>query len=452
MVAGLLLRLAALPLDGTEDVFVWKTWSHGALTQGLTRVYGVGGTPPERGVVRWGNRYTTVDYPPLAVAALAAAGRLYRLHSPAFEDSPWLNVAMKGPSVLAECGLTLLLWQVVRRRRGDAAARLAAAAFWANPAMILAGPALGYLDPLMALPAAAALAAAGAGLAGAAGALAAAACLTKAQAIFVLPAVALGLWGASSGRVARFAAAAGAGGLVAAAAVLPYAAAGAWRNLAQAIGSLLRHDMLSGNAANAWWIVTWVLRAVYAIPDLGPWDAWTMRLRILGVSRVVALGYPNPRPVTLAAVLSAAAWAVWRARRQAGTPVLLACAAFIVHAYFVLGVQVHENHLYLSVPLLAGAAACTPVLRPVLAGVSLVFALNLYLFYGLGRGFPLPPRNLTVVDATVLLAVANCALLVWHARRYARACRPPAAADAAAGRVSPGSTRRCGPASPAGSG
>lgn len=41
------------------------------------------------------------------------------------------------------------------------------------------------------------------------------------------------------------------------------------------------------------------------------------------------------------------------------TLALLAGAAFIVHAYFVLGVQVHENHLYLAVPLLAaGAANC----------------------------------------------------------------------------------------------
>jgi hypothetical protein len=56
-------------------------------------------------------------------------------------------------------------------------------------------------------------------------------------------------------------------------------------------------------------------------------------------------------------------------------------------------------------------------LRPVFYGVSAVFALNLFLFFGLGRDFPLPPRNLTIVDATVLVAVANCVLLIVHARR-----------------------------------
>jgi hypothetical protein len=108
--------------------------------------------------------------------------------------------------------------------------------------------------------------------------------------------------------------------------------------------------------------------------------------------------------------------------------VTLACASLVVHAYFVLGVQVHENHLYLAVPLLAAAAAARPRLRPLLLGISLVFALNLYLFFGLGRGLPLPPRNLTIIDSTVLVALANCVLLVWHAKRYGVECEEATAA------------------------
>jgi hypothetical protein len=68
-------------------------------------------------------------------------------------------------------------------------------------------------------------------------------------------------------------------------------------------------------------------------------------------------------------------------------------------------------------------------LRPILFGVSAVFALNLYLFFGLGRGLPLPPRHLTIVDTTVILAVLNCALFVWHARAFSRECSEPAAVD-----------------------
>ena len=427
--AGLLLRLLALPLDGTEDVFVWKTWSYGALAQGVSRVYGVGGHPTERGIVRWGDRYTTVDYPPIAIYELAAAGAVYRVFLPDFPNSRWLNAAMKAPGLLADCGLAILLWRGVGRRYGANAGRWAAAACWANPAMILAGPALGYLDPLAAWPAIAALMAAAAGAPVAAGALAAIAFLTKVQAIFIVPVAALALWNASAhGRLARATTAIASGTFVALAALGPYLVAGAWRNLVQGVGSLLRHDMLSADAANVWWLATYVLRASYAVADLGAWGAWTMRLRILGISRVVALGYPNPRPVALVAVCIATVWALWRARRSADVAVMLACAAFIVHAYFVLGVQVHENHLYLVVPLLAGAAASRPRLRPVLLATSIVFALNLSLTVGLGRGFPLPPRNLTLIDSTVLLAAANCALLVWHARRFSAECSASAAA------------------------
>ena len=57
LAAGLLIRLIALPLEGTEDVLVWKTWSYGALHQGVSRLYGVGGHPPERGLVRWGDPF-----------------------------------------------------------------------------------------------------------------------------------------------------------------------------------------------------------------------------------------------------------------------------------------------------------------------------------------------------------------------------------------------------------
>jgi hypothetical protein len=416
----LLVRAFAVPLDGTEDVFVWKTWSYGALQQGITRLYGVGGSPPERGVVRWGDRSTTVDYPPIALYELAVAGAAYRTFFPSFENTRWLNVAMKLPPLLAEMALALLLWRIIGARYGDAAAAWVLLAFWLNPAMILAGSVLGYLDSLMALPAVAAIAAASGGALFTAGALVAIACLTKAQAVFIIPVVALAAWNSGSGRRGRHAMRTGAGAAaVSALALAPFVVAGAWRNLLQGVGSLLRHDMLSGDAANFWWIVTYVMRAIYAIGDLGAWGAWTMTVRILGISRVVELGYPNPRPIAAAAIVAAAMWALWRARRSRDLSVMLACAAVIVHAYFVLGVQVHENHLYLAIPLLGGAAAVHRELRPVFYGLSLAFALNLWLFFGLGRGFPLPPRNLTVVDTTVLLALANCALLMMHARRLA---------------------------------
>jgi len=420
-VAGLLVRLLALPLEGTEDVLVWKTWSYGALHQGVSRLYGVGGHPPERGLVRWGDRVTTVDYPPLALYALAATGFAYQAFSPTFENTRRLNIAIKTPALFCELALTWLLWTFVSRRYGDERGRWAATAFWANPATILSGPVLGYLDPVAALPAVGSLIAASSGAPIVAGALVALACLTKLQAVFMVPLVFLTMWNAlSSERVSRFAS-----GMVAAFAVtfivlLPYFLIGAERNVVQGVSSLLRHDMLSAYAANFWWIVTYVMRAIYAVGDMGIWAAWTMRLRILGMSTLVGLGYPNPRPLATAAVIIAIGWTLWRVRQSRDVSLVAAAGALIVHAYFVLGIAVHENHLYFALPLLALAAAARPRLRPIHIAISTVVALNLFLFFGLGRGIPLPPRNFTIIDATAILAVANCALFVWHVRVYSR--------------------------------
>jgi hypothetical protein len=307
---------------------------------------------------------------------------------------------------------------------------------------------LGYLDALMALPAAAAIAAAASSAPATAGALLAIACLTKAQALFVAPVVALAVWnsgGAQRGR--RLAVAFAAVVLVSAVVLTPYLRVGASRNVIQGVGSLLRHDMLSADAANLWWLVTYVMRASYAAGELGAWAAWTLTLRILGISTIVRLGYPNPRPIATLSIVAAAAWTLWRARRSADLALMYAAAALIVHAYFILGVAVHENHLYLAVPLLAGAAAFRPRLRPVFLGVSAVFALNLYLFFGFGRGLPLPPRNFTVIDSTVIVAAANCVLFAWHARVFSAESR--AATNQSAARENRYPYDR---ASPAGSG
>src|SRR4029079_10042029 len=129
------------------------------------------------------------------------------------------------------------------------------------------------------------------------------------------------------------------------------------------------------------------------------------------------------RPIATVSIAAATAWTLWRARRSNDLALMCAAAALLVRAYFFLGVARHETHLYLAVPRLAVAAALRPRLRPVLLSVSAVFALNLYLFFGFGRGLPLPPRNCTVIDSTVILAVANCMLFAWHTRRFGAECQ-----------------------------
>ena len=142
----------------------------------------------------------------------------------------------------------------------------------------------------------------------------------------------------------------------------------------------------------------------------------TAPARILAISRMIDIGYPNPRIAGTAMVAAAVLWSLWRTRNRADSWLMSAVGAFGVHWYAVLSAQVHENHLFGAVPCLVLAAAGRPAFRPILIAVSVIEALNLNLFYGFGDGVGYGlPRSLTVIDATVVLSAISCAVFCWHA-------------------------------------
>lgn len=424
---GTIVRAAALPLSGTRDTIPFRIWSYNASIEGVSRLYGVGGSPPERRIVSYLGAESTVDMPPLAIHELGLAGHVYRwLNGGQFPNTTPIFIAIKAPALLADIGFAVLLYMVVKRRIGEAAARWATTVYWLNPGVILNGAALGYLDPQFVLPVGASLVAAASGWPAVAGTLGMAALLTKPQAVVLGPAIALAIWNGSPGGSGAKAL-----GRAAAAAICvtilvvgPIVLAGGGPSFVQAMGRLGAHDMLSGNAVNLWWIVGYVVRAIYSIEDYGVWGAFSHQTQILQISRFMEVGGPNPRPIGAVLFLAAAAWALWTARRTKDLWLFAALGAFLVHAYAVLSAQVHENHLFAAVPLLVLAAAGRRAFVPLLAAVSAIFFLNLNIFYGISEdvGYAVP-RGLTIIDLSVVLSVANCAALVWHGavlRREAR--------------------------------
>ena len=125
--------------------------------------------------------------------------------------------------------------------------------------------------------------------------------------------------------------------------------------------------------------------------------------------------------LVLAPMVAAGAWANFRQ----------AMASFSRHD--MLSGQVHENHFFMIVPLLALTAAALPEWRALFWVLNGIFALNLYLFYGLGErvGFAIP-RSVTIIDATVWLSLANLIVFVWFGRKMAATLRgggnPPTSA------------------------
>jgi Gpi18-like mannosyltransferase len=415
------IRVISLPLRGTEDVGTWRLWLIAA-SKDPTTVYGVGGHPPVRGVIEWQGLSTTVDYPPFALYELGAMGVVYRLFDPEFANVRALTAAVKIPGLLFGLAFTAFLWWTTRTftQRSDAADWVAVA-YWANPATILNGEVLGYLDPLMILPAIASLVLLHLDATAWAGAALAVAMLTKPQAVLIAPIVALAAWRRGGWRTLAIAIAAGA--VTATVIVLPYALIGALPNMWLAFGSFIaRRDILSGYAANVWWIVNYLLRAWYQIPTLGVVGAYLAPVRrIMAVSTFQEVGFPNPRPFGSTLMLSTVGWGLWRLRSARDLAVHALGAAFVVHAFFVWSVGVHEHHMMLTVPLLALAAALRPSLRSLYWIISAIVALNMNLFYGIGLGLGWSiPRGILLIDLTVWLSVANILALLWHARVLAR--------------------------------
>lgn len=420
LLLGAALRLAALPLHGSSDVLIWKVWSFAA-ARDVTAVYGIGGSPPERRVLKWRDVEMTVDYPPASLYQLGLVGRAYGAARPGFDDSAWLNAAVKLPGLVAECALVAFLFAFGRRHWGEAGAGAAVLAVWLNPAVVLNGAVLGYLDLQMAAPLLIALLLAWSGKPAWAGILTALAVLTKPQAAVVLPLVGAAIAWHLPRRFSAAAAWAAAGAVTSAALLVPFILRGAWSNLAQAVGRVATHDMLSGQACNVWWIATWALRVRHGWADMGAWDAITQEVRILGISRALALGYPNARTIGLAIVAAALLWAVLRARRTTRVEEICALAAWSLYAYAMFATQVHENHLALAVVLLAPAAALDPGYRGVFGLLSAVVTLNMYLFYGFGVEWPsVVPKSVTVLDATLLLSVVSLGCFAWLTRVVAR--------------------------------
>jgi hypothetical protein len=160
--------------------------------------------------------------------------------------------------------------------------------------------------------------------------------------------------------------------------------------------------------------------------EIGIWDALSRPATMVRISTVLEWGFPNPR--TLGTVLTALAlgWATWRGRAGLSRATGALLGAWCVLAYFMVSAQVHENHAYLALPLLAVAAAEDPRLRFLFWSVTAAFSLNLYIFYGLGQTHPPAiDRAWTFIDLSVWLAGAYVALFAWLTVRVVAATSPP---------------------------
>src|SRR5262249_42310032 len=136
----------------------------------------------------------------------------------------------------------------------------------------------------------------------------------KPQTIFLMPVVAGALLWRRAGAWRAAVEAAASAAAVCVIVMLPFLARGSGFNVAHGLEQLARHNMLSGNAANVWWIAGWLLHASSDAGRQGWWAALTQTVTKVRITDVVALGWPNPRMLGTIAVAITSACAFWRMR------------------------------------------------------------------------------------------------------------------------------------------
>jgi hypothetical protein len=406
LLIGLAVRLVALPLPGAEEA---------AALRASSIATSAADAAPQSGARE---RHTgPLAAPPVALYVLGAIGRAHDALASSRSSAGWLDLATKLPGLLAAACLTFLLYRVVRQRTGhESLARWAALACWLNPALILSGDALGYLDPLVQLTAVASLLLVHAGAPAAAGALAAVAGLTGPEGLLVAPAllIALGAVRGSSG-VWR-----GLGGFAAASALLlaPFWHAGALPALWAGWGPpAWLGQGESPDAPTIWWLGAWIVAILPIVGSRGVAGALQLPARQPSMlERLRSLHVPQPRLLAATAAALLSLRACWQARHTLSLALQAAVAAFTVQAVYVIAGGARAHHQVLALPLLALAAGLRPQLRGYYYALTAISVLTLNVFHGIGLGAAWRlPRAVTWVDATVWLALANVIVLLWFA-------------------------------------
>lgn len=348
------LRLYLATLPGyAPDVAQYKRWAAGVVAGGLSSAY----------------ETTGVDYPPLFLYLLWPLAKIYAVVGPrdaagGLQDSMLWTGLIKTPHLVFDVGLAALLCGLVGTaglwgpaRADPGWGRLAALLYLWNPAVLFGSAYWGQPDGIHSVLALAALACLGADRMLGAGVLLAAAGMMKPLAAPLVPLLAAV---AALRRGVRGLTVVGLGALgMVLATLLPFLVSG--RGLAvmrQLVVDLNAMPFTSVNAHNVWWIV-------------GPWQPATGVLQAIGFGLFV----------TVDGLL------LWRSRRwlAAGHDVAAQCAGIMllgaaaVACFFLLSTSMHENHLFLAIPLLLAVAGRRRALGWLALGCSLAVFLNMFL-------------------------------------------------------------------------
>ncbi|MFQ6095403.1 MAG: hypothetical protein ACE5NN_04605, partial [Candidatus Bathyarchaeia archaeon] len=129
---GLSTRVLIAPYTGHGyDINVHRTWLFSLLENGL--FFYVAPEGMELFGKSWAHDPNFCELPPIYPSALFLAGKIYALLRPNLEDIYLLVLLMKLPQIIAECGIAVLVYYIVRKETDLRLGAFAAIAFLINP-------------------------------------------------------------------------------------------------------------------------------------------------------------------------------------------------------------------------------------------------------------------------------------------------------------------------------
>lgn len=456
VVAGLLIRIFASFLWGTGDVEWWKAWGTFSVLHGVTGIYG--GSDREilnlhrRGLPWnevWEHSQTTIAFqprnysqteykcvqPPLYVYTLALATRFYALFDRPMSNGRIFNLFINLPPVIASAALTMWMLGFLRGIANTSQIAVATAvSYWCNPNVLIISPIEGYWDPLVALAIIGAVFAIFNRSIYLAYLLAVCGVMLKPQAILLFPVIfTVGL---TEHKFLTNLKAVACAAILAVSILSPFIVAGHVLSTFFGVGSIFAvgGDGLSFTALNLWWPVQYGINAaseisahhdVWKALSGGSFD-WNRPVSTSLVSQWVGVN------VRMVAVALYCAFTLFNCLRTAKLVAsndrfsIFRAGALQVFAYFVLCVQVHENHYFLIIPLLGIVGFMSAKDAFAYWVATGLFSAQQLVFYGLGRDFNHGVSVLKRLHAgwtTNVLAAAIVALFVWLCMQHFRSMR-----------------------------
>jgi Gpi18-like mannosyltransferase len=390
-IAGVGIRLAFATHPGYSfDIDVNKGWAKSAVVLGLARSY-----------VEQLNGNQLPSYPPLSIIMFWITGLIYKvLWSRTFDTAiPAFQIAIKLPAILADIGISALLFAFFRRH-GTTMALVAAGIYALHPASIHVSAIWGQTDSVFTLALVAAVFAQRQKHMWLAGSLSAAAILLKPQAapaVIILIAAAL-----TTGKRSALSFTAS-GVLTTVLVLLPFFLGGTLTNVLNVYAHTVGHYFtgMTHGAFNLWF-------SLYGT-DAGKNDAQLL------------FGFLSYRTCGLLLFALALIGIIYRllpllqeARKRThdGTALMLACA-MAAYSFFMLCTQMHERYLFAYIAL--GLPFILTGRKGMLlyAATSILFWLNLFEMLPLGGSTTIdvlhefPSRTVFFATAQVITFAAS---------------------------------------------